>query len=191
MAATARHALTQGCSQMAVDQLKKSTGSALPEHLMSFMPDAPKESESNSSQSMLLSSPSVAVLIFDSLRTAFYAQRKGVPGHLLVVTTPSSIPPTLKFSPIGKLTTHTETSGAPPATIPLASIVSLRKTTGLGWKGRMALGWTTGLSVGDGVVVGWIDEEGERKEVAYSGIVRRDELFNRLVGLSPKRFFCL
>lgn len=60
----------------------------------------------------------------------------------------------------------------------------------------MALGWTTGVgNVGDGVKVGWteVDEEGvvSEREKGFTAIVRRDELYNRVVGCAPGRFVLL
>ncbi|KAK4696984.1 hypothetical protein P7C70_g8284, partial [Phenoliferia sp. Uapishka_3] len=79
--------------------------------------------------------------------------------------------------------------------INISDITELRRTAGLGWKGRMAAGWVLGAqsSVGDGIQVVWKEEgedgkEEEEKVTRFSAIVRRDELFNRLASVGPQKF---
>ena len=93
---------------------------------------------------------------------------------------PPICPTHLTYRPIG-------VAPSVPLSIPLDSLTMLRKTAGLGWKGRMALNWTTGVgSVGEGIKISWT-ERGENCEVrvreeSFGGCVRRDELWNRIVG---------
>lgn len=69
----------------------------------------------------------------------------------------------------------------------MTGVTELRRTGGLGWKGRLAAGWMTdtkGGSVGNGIDVSWGKGEDAAK-AKFSGIVRRDELFNRLASIAP------
>lgn len=186
--------------QLAVDKLKSTTGSALPEHLMAVVPRSPAAADERSN-----SSPCIPSSLFPTNPSAaFYAHHTSKPGHLLLrpsSTIPSATPTpltTLSFLPVGA-------ASPDPILIPLERITSLRKTAGLGWKGRLAAGWVMGGgNVGDGIEVRWFvpalanegeNEGGERTEgeggervEKFAAIVRRDELFNRLAGLAETRW---
>ena len=75
--------------------------------------------------------------------------------------------------------------------ISMADVTELKKMGGLGWKGRMAAGWMLDSkgSVGNGLDVSW-GQGGpfDTQKVKFSGIVRRDELFNRLAAIGPSNF---
>ncbi|ORY88395.1 hypothetical protein BCR35DRAFT_301509 [Leucosporidium creatinivorum] len=157
-------------SRVAVDKIKATTGSELPEHLMSIAPrKTVADSHSNST---------------------FLASSSNTPGHLLLV--PPIHPTSLTFRPLA--------SGGPSShlvvSIPLASVTMVRKTAGLGWKGRLALGWSTGVSsVGDGIRISWTEKDEEGAEVeqekSFGGLVRRDELYNRIISCAEGRFVLL
>lgn len=79
----------------------------------------------------------------------FYAHHH-LPGHL--VLDPPLHPTYLIFRPVSSAVSAHSTI----VTIPLASVVRMKKTEGLGWKGRLALGWSTGVgNVGDGIKIRW------------------------------------
>ena len=50
---------------------------------------------------------------------------------------------------------------------------------GLGWKGRIVVGWATDREVKDGIVI--VDKSG--KEYRVTALKERDELFNRLIAM--------
>lgn len=228
----------EGMSRVVVDEMKRRTGSNIPEIFMAAVPaSGPLARENN---------------------YTFFGHYRGRPGHLVLREPPkveevgdkaegfvgswtlefvsiwttkkkstvmgagSGPPPPLpsrRASGASVLSTATTNEPTPldtsmpakPAksdkatlkvSIPLDGLVSLRKTTGLGWKSRLAAGWVAGVdSLGDGIVVGWVGEPGMLEggeggevrglaEAAFAGIVRRDELFNRLVGVAGGRFEC-
>ncbi|KAL8286239.1 hypothetical protein RQP46_004727 [Phenoliferia psychrophenolica] len=163
-------------SRLAVDKLKVATGSDLPEHFMSVVPSAPLDD--------------------DRSRSTFYAHRGSAPGHLLLhppsdTLSSTSQSWTLEFRRIGKAPSADSLTAN--VTIPISDITELRRTAGLGWKGRIAAGWIMGAqsSVGDGIEIVW-GKKGEGQDEAqrtkYSAIVRRDELFNRLASVGPQTF---
>lgn len=176
-----------------MDKIKSTTGSELPEHLMSIAPrKTVADSHSNSSECSVKPAWRQLELTsyLPSFCAAFLASSSNTPGHLLLV--PPIHPTTLTFRPIA--------SGGPGSqlavSIPLSSLILVRKTAGLGWKGRLALGWGTGVSsVGDGIRITWKekDEEGieVEKEKGFGGLVRRDELYNRIVSCAEGRFVLL
>ncbi|KDQ62350.1 hypothetical protein JAAARDRAFT_170674 [Jaapia argillacea MUCL 33604] len=67
----------------------------------------------------------------------------------------------------------------PVWSIAVNDVRELRKVGGLGWKGKLVVGWSTGRDVADGLEI--VDGRGERLFV--SALVMRDELFNRLVAI--------
>lgn len=197
-------------SRIAVDKVKAVTGSNLPEHFMTVVPTKPINMDDGSSSSI------------------FYAHLGGRPGHLLLLPpTPtereSSPSWYLEFVPVGTSSTPKSTSATssllrprsssiistaiPPSPIiqistrikiRLSSIISLKKTAGIGWKSRLTLGLIMGTGnefEGDGIELKWKEFEksfsglpgavGQPIELTkkFSAIVRRDELFNRLASL--------
>ncbi|KAL4789362.1 hypothetical protein BDV19DRAFT_374295 [Aspergillus venezuelensis] len=67
--------------------------------------------------------------------------------------------------------------------IPIASITELRKTEGLGWKGKLIVQLAGGEEAGnEGLVIrGVSDEDGEEKTFHLTDMRGRNQLFNRLV----------
>lgn len=193
-------------SRLAVDKVKAVTGSNLPEHFMNVVPTKLVNMDDGASSSI------------------FYAHLGGRPGHLLLLPpTPtereSSSSWYLEFVPVGTSSTPKSTSATssllrprsssiistsvPPSPIiqistrikiRLSSLTSIKKTSGIGWKSRLALGLALGIDNGDGIELKWKEFEktfsgipgiGQQIELTrkFSAIVRRDELFNRLASL--------
>lgn len=63
--------------------------------------------------------------------------------------------------------------------IPVREIRELKKIGGLGWKGKIVVGWATEKQVKDGLEV--VGKDG--KTVRVTAVELRDELFNRLVAM--------
>lgn len=55
----------------------------------------------------------------------------------------------------------------------------IKKVGGLGWKGKMIVGWATDREVADGILI--VDKQGNSKQL--TAIALREELFNRLVAM--------
>ncbi|KAL8287551.1 hypothetical protein RQP46_003409 [Phenoliferia psychrophenolica] len=128
----------------------------------------------------------------------FFAHRGGVPGHLILV------PPTAKkkgeavwtlaFVRVAASSTSASESSTRSFTnlsIPITSITSLKKISGLGWKGKMAYEFLVGADKATmgGIKISWSGRNGEATSESFRTIPRRDELFNRLVGLSSTQRF--
>ena len=62
---------------------------------------------------------------------------------------------------------------------PTDAIQEVKKVGGLGWKGRIVVGWATDREVKDGIVI--VDKSG--KEYRVTALKERDELFNRLIAI--------
>lgn len=68
---------------------------------------------------------------------------------------------------------------APLFSVQVDDIVSLKKIGGLGWKGKLVVGWAMDSQVTDGLEIQ--DRKGEKFIV--TALPRRDELFNRLASM--------
>src|ERR1700739_33604 len=55
----------------------------------------------------------------------------------------------------------------------------IKKVGGLGWKGKMVVGWATDREIANGILI--IDKNDNQKQL--TAIVPRDELFNRLIAI--------
>ena len=106
----------------------------------------------------------------------FYAHHKSKPGHLLLR------PPrrhdldsvwSVEFVPISSPADWTK------VLVPVDSIRGLGKVAALGWKSRMAAGWAVGAELGTGIEL--VNAEGQK--FTFSAVLRRDELFNRLIAI--------
>lgn len=73
------------------------------------------------------------------------------------------------------------TSGtkAPEWAISIANITELKKVGGLGWKGKIIVGWATQKEVKDGLEI--VTRDGGRWRI--TALKERDELFNRLIAI--------
>ena len=130
------------------------------------------------------------------LPTEFFAHRGGVPGHLLLI--PPDIekksPWTLVFVRVAASSSSASESSKRSFTglsIPIASIVGIKKISGLGWKGKIAYELLVGsekASMG-GMRISWTGPNGVATSETFRTIPRRDELFNRIVGLATVQRF--
>lgn len=140
----------------------------------------------------------------------FEARWKGKVGNLLIST--SATPPSVSFayaptvtgrvkalihsggdngddSTDEKQTQDASVEGnsvevTPVWTIPIPSIAELKKIGGLGWKGRLVVGWAVGTEVRDGLEI--VDTKGER--VVVTAVPLREELFNRLASIGGQKW---
>lgn len=68
---------------------------------------------------------------------------------------------------------------APQWSISIADIAEIKKVGGLGWKGKIVVGWATEREIKDGLEI--VNRAGERWRV--TALKERDELFNRLIAI--------
>jgi len=66
--------------------------------------------------------------------------------------------------------------------VPIRDIAELKKVGGLGWKGRLIVGWATDREIKDSISI--IDKAGH--EYKSTALAERDELFNRLVAMGQQ-----
>ncbi|KAG8525769.1 uncharacterized protein KY384_000529 [Bacidia gigantensis] len=71
--------------------------------------------------------------------------------------------------------------------IPIDEISEIKKIGGLGWKGKIVVGWATGKQVADGMEI--YTKGGDTYKV--TAIRLRDELFNRLIAIDGQKWECL
>ena len=64
----------------------------------------------------------------------------------------------------------------------IKDIAELKKVGGLGWKGRILVGWSTDREVKDSIWI--VDKTG--KQYKATALAQRDELFNRLVAMGQQ-----
>lgn len=67
----------------------------------------------------------------------------------------------------------------PAFSVQIDDIVSLKKLGGLGWKGKLVVGWALEGEIADGIEI----ETKDGHRYAVTALPRRDELFNRLAAL--------
>lgn len=120
---------------------------------------------------------------------SFKARYHGKKGNVYVVTTAAS--PLIAFSRDGEPSEETaETVSkislkkAAKFSIAIEDIKEIRKVGGLGWKGKLLVGWALGSEVADGLEI--VDDAGHVYKVTAMG--RRDEVFNRLIALGNQRW---
>ncbi|SNX82582.1 uncharacterized protein MEPE_01288 [Melanopsichium pennsylvanicum] len=68
--------------------------------------------------------------------------------------------------------------------IAIDDIKELHKVGGLGWKGKLVVGWALGGEVADGIEI--VDKLGNVYKLTAMG--RRDEVFNRLISLGKQKW---
>ncbi|PWN32647.1 uncharacterized protein FA14DRAFT_161993 [Meira miltonrushii] len=68
---------------------------------------------------------------------------------------------------------------APLFSVQVEDIVSLKKIGGLGWKGKLVVGWAMDSQVTDGLEI----QDKKGKTFIVTALPRRDELFNRLASM--------
>jgi hypothetical protein len=70
--------------------------------------------------------------------------------------------------------------------VSIADIVEVKKIGGLGWKGKLVVGWATDREVKDGIEI--IDKTG--KKMRATAIKEREELFNRVASMGQQIWQC-
>jgi hypothetical protein len=68
--------------------------------------------------------------------------------------------------------------------VQIDEIVELRKIGGLGWKGKIIVGWALSSEIADGLEITTVT--GDR--IRLTAMPRRDEVFNRLVSLGKQQW---
>ena len=113
----------------------------------------------------------------------FKGRYEGVKGWIYISTnTPT---PTLSFSKNSSDGTGREPEKAGAKfSVPIQDIVGLKKVGGLGWKGKIVVGWATQRTVADGLEI--VDKSGHTYKL--TAIRLREELFNRLVAMGGQKW---
>ena len=109
---------------------------------------------------------------------AFECRYLGKRGNVVVSTSATS--PCVAFERGSKLDKDTEASFS----VAIEDIVELRKVGGLGWKGKLVVGWALGREVADGLEMR--DTQGNKYLI--TAVTRRDEVFNRLIAIGSQKW---
>ena len=116
----------------------------------------------------------------------FKGRYKGKKGAVYVDSSASPASGSRPASPCVYFTTHLDGDelvhsmpNDPTWAISISDIQEVKKVGGLGWKGRIVVGWATDREVKDGIVI--VDKSG--KEYRVTALKERDELFNRLIAM--------
>lgn len=119
----------------------------------------------------------------------FRGRHKGSKGAVYVDSSVSPASGNRPESPCVYFTTHLDghevvesMPEAPKWAVPIRDILELKKIGGLGWKGRIIVGWATDREIKDGIVI--VDRMGHEYQTTALG--ERDELFNRLVAMGQQ-----
>ncbi|CDR87720.1 uncharacterized protein SPSC_03491 [Sporisorium scitamineum] len=133
----------------------------------------------------------------------FQARYKGKRGHVYILTTAAT--PSVAFKRKGNaspLHAAAAASKGSPATsaaetaqrlvqqrgasfsIAIDDIKEIHKVGGLGWKGKLVVGWALGGEVTDGIEI--VDRQDKVYKLTAMG--RRDEVFNRLLSLGKQKW---
>lgn len=113
----------------------------------------------------------------------FKGRYKGVKGWIYIST--NTAIPTISFSRESSDGTGEEPEKAGAKfSVPIQDIREIKKVGGLGWKGKIVVGWATGKTVADGLEI--TDKEG--KLYKMTAIRLREELFNRLVAMGGQKW---
>ena len=78
----------------------------------------------------------------------------------------------------------------PVLSIALADIKELKKIGGLGWKAKLVIGYALDMETTDGLEIVYFDsaKTGKEEIVKFMAMMRRDELFNRLIALGGRKW---
>ena len=113
----------------------------------------------------------------------FKGRYKGSKGWIYIST--NTPVPTVSFSKDSSDGTGEEPEKAGAKfSIPIQEITELKKVGGLGWKGKIVVGWATGRTVADGLEI--VDKAGTVYKL--TAIRLREELFNRLVAMGGQKW---
>jgi len=160
-AAAIKGALKGGVNaSLGVDRVKAAIGSEHARQRMGALPKAgPPETK------------------FTDGPTVYKGRFHGKRGYLTISTTATT--PCVAFR-------YNRIAGADKAefSIQLADIRSLRKLGGFGFKTKLLVGYILGQEVADGIEI--VDSLGDK--YAITAIIRRDEVFNRLIAISHQKW---
>jgi Protein of unknown function (DUF3292) len=116
----------------------------------------------------------------------FKGRFKGRKGAVYIDSSISPASGSRPASPCVYFTTHLDGDEVvhsmpsdPTWAVSIPEIQEVKKVGGLGWKGRIVVGWATNREVKDGIVI--VDKSG--KEYRVTALKERDELFNRLIAI--------
>ena len=119
----------------------------------------------------------------------FSSRYRGRRGAVYVDSAVSPASGTRPASPCVYFTTHLDghehvesMPKDPDWAISIADIAELKKVGGLGWKGKIVVGWATDREIKDGIEI--VDKKGERYRAM--AMKERDDLFNRLVAMGQQ-----
>lgn len=133
----------------------------------------------------------------------FKARYRGKRGHVYIVTTAAT--PSVAFerqghaNPLSAAAAASKGSGGVSAAeqaqrlvqqkgatfaIAIDEIKEIHKVGGLGWKGKLVVGWALGGEVADGIEI--VDKQDRVHKLTAMG--RRDEVFNRLIALGSQKW---
>ncbi|CBQ70600.1 conserved hypothetical protein [Sporisorium reilianum SRZ2] len=122
----------------------------------------------------------------------FQARYRGKRGHVYILTTAAT--PSVAFerrgtaSPLHAAAADTaqrlvHQRGA-SFSVAIDEIKEIHKVGGLGWKGKLVVGWALGGEVADGIEI--VDRQDNVYKLTAMG--RRDEVFNRLLSLGKQKW---
>jgi len=119
----------------------------------------------------------------------FLARFHGRKGAVYVDSSVSPASGTRPASPCVYFTTHLDGNEVvesmprnPDWAVSVTDIAEVKKVGGLGWKGKIVVGWATNREVKDGIEI--VSRDG----TAYRAMAlkERDELFNRIVSMGQQ-----
>jgi hypothetical protein len=145
----------------------------------------------------------------------FPCRYRGRTGKAYLITSAAS--PCLSWCPDGKAAkkddgnlegdsvTHVPEGMDAAWTVPVAKVRELRKIGGLGWKGKVVVGWSMERQVVDGLEIAYEPEHSLKPKVGVFGlghhqneeklerkvltaVVERDGLFNRLISMGAQKW---
>lgn len=115
----------------------------------------------------------------------YRARWNGKKGRVFI--TLNAVTPSVSFANETLLSTTTD----PVLSIHLKDIRELKKLGGLGWKAKLVVGFALNMETADGLEVVYYDgKTGKEERVKFMAMLRRDELFNRLIALGGRKWEC-
>ena len=119
----------------------------------------------------------------------FRARYKGRKGAVYIDSTVSPASGRRPASPCVYFTTHLDRNelvesmpADPDWAVSIADIAEVKKVGGLGWKGKIIVGWATNREVKDGIEI--VSKNGTKYRAM--AMKERDELFNRLIAMGQQ-----
>ncbi|KAJ9610849.1 hypothetical protein H2200_005626 [Cladophialophora chaetospira] len=119
----------------------------------------------------------------------FLARYHGRKGAAIIDSTVSPASGSRPASPCVYFTTHLDGNEVvesmpqnPDWAVSIADIAEVKKIGGLGWKGKIVVGWATNREVKDGIEI--VSRDGARYRAM--AMKERDELFNRIIAMGQQ-----